>query len=55
MNSESEAREIIERRIEAGGTLVTAVKADLPAIKKLQDQCLAADIPALIGPCSSGG
>ena len=55
MNSESEAREIIERRIEAGGVLVTAVKADLPSIKKLQDQCLAADIPALIGPCSSGG
>ena len=55
MESESEAREIIERRIEAGGALVTAVKADLSSIKKLLDQCLAADIPALIGPCSSGG
>ena len=52
---EQEARELLEARVEAGGSLVVAGQAALPAIKKLRDQCLDADIPSMLGPCAPGG
>ncbi|MBW2277445.1 MAG: hypothetical protein JRF63_08135 [Deltaproteobacteria bacterium] len=45
----------MEARVEAGGNLVVAGQAVLPAIKKLRDQCLEADIPSMLGPCAPGG
>ena len=55
MVTNEEARQLLEQRVEAGASLVVAGQADLPSIKKLLDQCLSNDIPAVLGPCSKGG
>ena len=52
---EQEAKELLEARVAAGASLVVAGHAALPAIKNLRDQCLAADIPSMLGPCAPGG
>jgi hypothetical protein len=52
---EEDAKQQIEERLAAGGSLQLALRADLPSTKKLLDQCLAADIPAVLGPCHAGG
>jgi hypothetical protein len=52
---EEEARNLLDERVRTGGQLVPAMQAALPAIKKLLDQCLEADIPSMLGPCSKGG
>jgi hypothetical protein len=53
--TEDEARALIEEYAEEGGAIVPALQADLRAIKSLYEQCLDADVPALLGPCSDGG
>ena len=52
---EDEAKELIEQRLAAGGKLQLALRADLPATKALLDECLEAEIPAMLGPCNAGG
>ena len=47
---DDEAREMIEEYTEAGGRIVTALQAELPAVKRLYRQWLDADVPALTGP-----
>ena len=41
--------------VEAINNLVAAQTADLPTIKKMQEQCHEAGIPTVLGPCSKGG
>ena len=55
MMIEDEARAVIDERLAAGGKLELAFRADLPTTKALLDQCLEADILAVLGPCSAGG
>lgn len=52
---EDEARDVMEERVSAGGRVVSVLTAELPAIKAMQDRLLEAGVPALLGPCSSGG
>ena len=53
--TEDEARALIEEFADAGGAVVPALQADLRSIKRLHQQCLDADVPALLGPCAGGG
>jgi len=53
--TEDEARELIEEYSDEGGRIVPVMQADLRSIKSLYLQCLDADVPALLGPCSDGG
>ncbi len=53
--NEQQAKEQIELRLNAGGTLAVAGHADLASVKNLRQKCLDADIPALLGPAHSGG
>jgi len=46
---------VLDARVKAGGQLVPAMQAALPAVKKLLDQCLEADIPGMLGPCAKSG
>ena len=55
MLSAEEVNRRIEENLQNGETLVVAAHADLPSIKELLDQCLKEDIPAVLGPCASGG
>jgi hypothetical protein len=52
---EEEARELIEARVARGGRVVPAMNAELPALRAMQETLLEAGIPAILGPCSSGG
>jgi hypothetical protein len=52
---EEDAVEILNHQRQSGGRLVIAKHADLPSVKRFQDVCLKADIPAVLGPCASGG
>lgn len=52
---EEQAAIILEERVAAGYTLQVAGHADFRAIKELQQRCLDAEIPAILGPCSKGG
>ncbi|MCP4603690.1 MAG: hypothetical protein GY847_24760 [Proteobacteria bacterium] len=52
---EDQARQIIEERVANGGRVVSAMTAELPSLKTVQDKCLSQGIPALLGPCSGGG
>ena len=42
-------------RVEAGGKLVVAQRADLRTIKLLREKCHDAGIPTILGPGTSGG
>jgi hypothetical protein len=53
--TEDEARALIDECSEEGGRIVPVMQADLRSIKGLYRQCLDADVPALLGPCSDGG
>ncbi|MDD5309427.1 MAG: hypothetical protein PHU25_19090 [Deltaproteobacteria bacterium] len=52
---EEEAREIIEASIAGGGRIVSALSAQMPVVKDMMDKCLEVGIPAIMGPCESGG
>ena len=52
---ETEAKDYLSDKQEAGNPLAMAAHADLRSIKKLLEDCLTAGIPAMIGPCSAGG
>jgi hypothetical protein len=52
---ENEAMELLEARVADGSSLIVVAHATLQAVKKLRDQCLEADIPAMLGPCAPGG
>jgi len=49
------ASRILEEKVQKGGILVVAGHADLPSIKRLLEDCLQEDIPAVLGPCAAGG
>ena len=50
-----EAVKILEAQLNAGKKLVVAGHADLRSIKERLELCLKNDIPAMLGPCHSGG
>jgi len=50
-----EAETILNARVEAGGKLVVAQRADLRTIKLLREKCHHAGIPTILGPGTSGG
>ena len=52
---ESEAEDVLRRRLDAGGQLRVAAQADLPTLKRLRSRCLDAEIPVMLGPCAPGG
>jgi hypothetical protein len=52
---EDEARDMLNGRVHAGSRLVMAKHADLATVKRFRDDCLKADIPAMLGPCAPGG
>ena len=52
---ESEAEDMLGRRVEGGDRLLVAANADIPTLKRLRSQCLAAGIPVMLGPCAPGG
>lgn len=55
MLSNEEAIEILAATVKNGTTLAVAGHADLLSIKRLLDQCLQDNIPAVLGPCAVGG
>lgn len=50
-----QAKEILDGRIRDGARLKVAFHGDLGSVKNHLAACLAEGIPALLGPCSSGG
>lgn len=52
---EDEARHMLNERVRTGSQLVVAKHADLATVKRFRDDCLNADIPAMLGPCAPGG
>ncbi len=52
---EDQARQIIETRLKNGGRVVAVATAELPSLKAMQEKCLSQEVPALLGPCQSGG
>lgn len=52
---ERQAKELLEARVQAGGTLVVAQEAELPVIKQLQIKCHEAGVPTMLGPCDKDG
>jgi hypothetical protein len=52
---EDEAKAILNARARAGAALQVAEQGDLRSMKNLLAQCLEAEIPAMLGPCSVGG
>ena len=52
---EDEAKTILESRLSIGEVLAIAGQADLRRIKQLQEKCLSAGIPALLGPARAKG
>jgi hypothetical protein len=55
MISIEEAIQILETKVQSGTPLAVAGHADLLSIKRLLDQCLKEEIPAVLGPCEKGG
>ena len=45
----------LKERLSTGASIVAAARADFRSIRQLQNECLDADIPAMIGPCEKGG
>lgn len=52
---EEEAKRIIETRLSEGKSLALAGQGDFRGIKQLLEQCLNADIPAVLGPARVKG
>lgn len=50
-----QARELLEARVEAGGTLVVAQEADWTSLTRLQERCHAAGVPTILASSPSGG
>ncbi len=52
---ETEAEDILGKRVDEGGQLRVAANMDLPSLKRLRSRCLDAGIPVMLGPCAPGG
>lgn len=52
---EEDAIRVLEARVEAGAVLKVAGQGDFRAVKKLLGECLDAEIPTMLGPCTVGG
>ena len=52
---EESAITYLNERVASGTTLTVAARSDFRSIRLLQNDCLNADIPAMIGPCEKGG
>ena len=55
MITQESAAQLLETHVQKGGRLAAAAHASIPSLKALLDTCLGQDIPAVLGPCGSGG
>ena len=51
---EAQAKKILDAKLAKGVPLLTVAKGDFRVIKRLMDECLQADIPCMLGPCTVG-
>ena len=53
--NEHQARTTLESRVAEGAQLVVGAETDWAGVKRLQQRCLDAGIPAMLGECPGGG